>query len=232
MLATANEYFTATLIDPPGLSGLWPLGARIEVPVTREIVSFWRVANLDPDTSQWSVAIEAPISVGDYNLVWRTGDPEDPDPEYETIIPLHVVAAGIVTPVPFEVVQPENVRPTLEDVAALEQTRTAGGGGGELREFTEDTRPSSDEVENLIDQAVGAVLNDISEPRFSEGHFDGIKHAVALYTAMLIEGGYFREGLDTSGVDLWQRLYNRQILSSQASVQEELKEIRRVRTLA
>lgn len=230
MQATANESFVATLIDPAGLSGDWPLGARIEVPLTREIVSFWRVGSLDPETSLWSVAIEAPLLAGDYNLVWRTGDPEPP--EYETFIPLHVVAAGVVAPVPYDIVQPEDIRPTLDDIVALEQTRTASGGGGEVREFTETTRPSVDEVENLIDQAVGAVMNQISEPRFSDTHFVGVQHAVALYTAMLIEGGYFREGLDNSGVELWRTLFNQAIVNLQTSIQEELKQIRLLRAIA
>jgi len=230
MQAIADQPFIATLIDPAGLSGAWPLGARIEDPVTRAIQSFWRVASLNPDTSEWSVATEAPVLPGDYNLVWRTGDPEPP--EYETFIPLHVAAAGVSPPVPYDIVQPENVRPTLDDIVALEQTRTASGGGGEVREFTETTRPSVDEVENLIDQSVGAVLNQISEPRFSDVHFDGVKHAVALYTAMLIEGGYFKEGLDNSGVELWRTLFNQAILNLQSSVQEELKQVRLLRSIA
>jgi len=228
--AIANQPFVATLIDPAGLSGDWPLGARIEVPVTREIVSYWRVASLSASGDQWQVATEAPITAGDYNLVWRTGDPEPP--EYETFIPLHVTATGVAIPVPYDIVQPEDIRPTLEDIVALEQTRTAGGGGGEVREFTEDTRPSIDEVENLIDQAVGAVMNQISEPRFSDVHFDGVKDAVALYTAMLIGGGYFKEGLDNSGVELWRTLFNQAVLNLQSSVQEELKQVRLLRSIA
>jgi hypothetical protein len=221
---TANENFTATLVDPAG--DIEYLGARVEVPVTREIVSFWRVAELTGAT--WTVEMESPILPGDYLLVWRTGDPEPPD--YETFIPLTVVAAGIVIPVPFDVVTVEDVRPTIEDIVALEQTRTAAGGGGEIREFTDSTRPSSDEVENLIDQAVGAVLNQISEPRFSDGHFDGVRHAISLYTAMLIEGGYFREGLDSSAVDLWRTLFNQAIVNLQNSVQEELRQARLMRS--
>lgn len=226
MQVTANETFTATLVDPAG--DIEYLGARVEVPVTREIVSFWRVAELVGAT--WTVDIEAPINAGDYLLVWRTGDPEPPD--YETFIPLHVTAAGVLVPVPFPEVQREDIRPTIEDIVALEQTRTAAGGGGEIREFTEDTRPSAQEVENLIDQAVGAVMNQISEPRFSEAHFDGARHAAALYTAMLIEGGYFKEGLDNSGVDLWRTLFNQAIINLQGSVQEELKQARLLRSIA
>lgn len=230
MQAIANEPFIATLVAPVGLSGDWPLGARIEVPVTREIVSFWRVGSLSASGDEWQVATEAPIAAGDYNLVWRTGDPEPP--EYETFIPLHVTISGVVAAVPYDIVQAEDIRPTLDDIVALEQTRTASGGGGEVREFTETTRPSVDEVENLIDQAVGAVMNQISEPRFSEGHFVGVQHAVALYTAMLIEGGYFKEGLDNSGVELWRTLFNQAIVNLQTSIQEELKQIRLLRAIA
>lgn len=225
MQAVADQFFTATLVDPAG--DITYLGARIEVPVTREIVSFWREATLTGAT--WSVDIEAPIDPGDYLLVWRTGDPEPPD--YETFIPLHVIAAGVVVPVPYDLVTAEDIRPTIEDIVALEQTRTAAGGGGEIREFTDSTRPSADEVENLIDQAVGAVLNQISETRFSDAHFDGARHAAALYTAMLIEGGYFREGMDSSAVDLWRTLFNQAIVNLQGSIQEELRQARLLRGL-
>lgn len=230
MQVTANTTFTAAIVDPSGLT--WPLGARIERPVTREIVSYWREATFDGGAT-WTVEIEAPVDPGEYLLVWRTGDPEPP--EYEAFIPLTAVAAALVVPVPFPIVQAEDVRPTLDDIVALEQTRTASGGGGEAREFTESTRPNVDEVENLIDQAVGAVLSQISEPRFSDGHYDGVKHAVALYTAMLIEGGYFRASMEgttaNSAVELWRTLFNQAIVNLQSSVQEELREARRVRTL-
>lgn len=223
MQATANETFTATLVDPAG--DITYLGARIEVPVTRAIVSYWREATLSGAT--WSVDIEAPIAPGDYLLVWRTGDPEPPD--YETFIPLHVVAAGLLVVVPYDLVTPEDIRPTVEDVAKLEQTRTATGGGGEISEFTETTRPKASEVEELIDQAVGAVLTQISEPRFSDSHFDGATHAAALYTALLVEGGYFRENLEGASVDLWRTLFNQTIVNLQNSIQEDLRQARLLR---
>lgn len=64
------------------------MGARIEVPYTRAIVSYWRPAVLDEVTNIWSVELERPVDAGDYLLVFRTGDPEPP--EMEVFFPLFV----------------------------------------------------------------------------------------------------------------------------------------------
>lgn len=69
--------------DPPA-----NMGARIEVPYTRAIVSYWRPAELDPETHVWTCELERPINAGDYLLVFRTGDPEPP--EMEVFFPLFV----------------------------------------------------------------------------------------------------------------------------------------------
>lgn len=71
------------------------MGARVEVPYTREIVSFWQAAILQDtgDALRWVVDLDPPaLGVGDYCLVWRTGDPEPPDTE--VFVPLMVVTAS------------------------------------------------------------------------------------------------------------------------------------------
>lgn len=74
------------LVAPGSLPADAELGARIEVPVTRAIVSYWRRARLDELTGEYVATLDAPPAAGEYNLVWRTGDPEPP--AYETFIPL------------------------------------------------------------------------------------------------------------------------------------------------
>jgi len=75
-------------------------GARIEVPITRQIVTFWRPAELMPATadadSYWSVTLESPPATGDWLIVWV---PQDPLTEAEgsderlVFVPLFVEAA-------------------------------------------------------------------------------------------------------------------------------------------
>jgi len=198
------------------------MGARIERPVTREIVSYWVEATLDGEI--WSVTLEAPVEAGEYLWVWRTGDPEPP--EYETFIPLTVYAAGVEPVVDFALVTPEMITPTVEEVAILERTRTASGGGGDIEEFTESTRPTASEVEELIEQAVFAVLTQIGEPRFSEAHFQSARHAVCLYTALLIETSFFREQSDQGAADTWRTLFNQSMVNMQNRIDEELTQQR------
>jgi hypothetical protein len=61
------------------------LGARIEVPVTRAIVSRWRLATPIAGGA-WQVALDVPVAAGSYLVAWRTPDPEPP--AYEAFTPL------------------------------------------------------------------------------------------------------------------------------------------------
>jgi len=81
--------------------------------------------------------------------------------------------------------------PTVAQVSSLLRARTKDNNMVELGTFTADTRPTAEQVGDLIPQAVGevesrtGVLTDELEPR-------GINVA-ALYTAMLVELSYFPE---------------------------------------
>jgi len=83
-VALLGEDVVATLAAPSSP----PLGARVEVPVTRAIVSYWRPAVFDPVLGLWAVVLEGPVAVGEYNLVWRDGGPEPP--VREVVVPLNV----------------------------------------------------------------------------------------------------------------------------------------------
>lgn len=61
------------------------LGARIEVPGTRAIVSAWQDAAYDATTGRWTAVIDAPPGPGTFNLVWLTADAEPSD--YEAVLP-------------------------------------------------------------------------------------------------------------------------------------------------
>lgn len=81
MQAVAGQSLTATLVAPPGVTAL---GARLERPVTREIVAYWRPATLIDTT--WTVTLDGPPDPGEYLLAWRSPDPEPP--AYETFVPV------------------------------------------------------------------------------------------------------------------------------------------------
>lgn len=110
------------------------------------------------------------------------------------------------------------LRPTVQDVALLERTRTVTAGGGEEITFTESTRPSASEVSGLIDQALPAILAHLPEA-FSEAYYDRARHLVALYTALLIEGSYFREQLDNGSAALWRDLLTTGLASLRTEIE-------------
>jgi hypothetical protein len=67
-------------------SELVGLGARVEAPATRAILSYWRPATFDATLDAWKVTLEVPATPGPHVLVWRTRDPEPP--EFELAVPL------------------------------------------------------------------------------------------------------------------------------------------------
>jgi hypothetical protein len=121
--------------------------------------------------------------------------------------------------VPDLTVDPQDVRPTPEDVAKLEGTRPTAG-GGRISEFTENTTPTEAEVEAVIDQAVAAVLN-MLPPFFGTVFYERVKHYVCLYAAIVIEGSFFREQLDEGAVELWRALLREGVASMNLAITGE-----------
>ena len=86
----------------------------------------------------------------------------------------------------------DEVRPTVDEVAILERTRTVDNFGNEFESFTDDTRPNTGEVDRLIDGVLDEVLGqlpDHADPIW----YPAIRRAVALRTATVIETSFFRE---------------------------------------
>jgi hypothetical protein len=145
--------FTVSLLDP----GVEALGARVEVPDTRAIVSAYRMATLDAGV--WVVTLDGPVSAGEYLLVWRTPDPEPP--AYELFLPLTAEAAIVAG---IDVADPASYTPTVQDVADALPSFTRGGfdddresAGAEQGTFTDDTSPTAAHVSRLIVAAVREV---------------------------------------------------------------------------
>jgi hypothetical protein len=84
------------------------------------------------------------------------------------------------------------VTPTVDQVAALERTRTVDDAGNELSTFTADTRPTDVEAEALTLQAASEVLSQLP-PCIPPAYYDGVRAVVALRAASLIELSYYRE---------------------------------------
>jgi hypothetical protein len=92
-------------------------------------------------------------------------------------------------------VDPAAYRPTLADLGGIMRARTRNGSGDELGTFTEDTRPTAEEAEGLIDRALGLVsprLGDVPESATNLA-----PSIVALRAAMFVETSYYPE--ETSG---------------------------------
>src|SRR5262245_49789003 len=95
MHSTLGEPVVATLpvTGPPPF-----YGARIERPVTREIVSYWQPAVLTDATADadafWTVTLESPVDAGDYLLVWVPREDESSPGWREVFTPLVVNGGG------------------------------------------------------------------------------------------------------------------------------------------
>lgn len=221
MYVAAGLPFTATLLDPGGISDAVNLGARVETPINRAIVSYWRAATLAGIV--WSVELDAPLGVGEYELVWV--DDLDP-PTFEGFVPLYATSAdiaigdGVGGGVQWPELDVNAITPSVDDVAALERTRTVDEGGNEQGTFTPDTRPTDSEVQALIDEAIPQVLAQL-RPTFPESYYGQVTHSIALYTAILIEGSFFREQLNEGSVALWRNLFTTTLAGVSSGIEAE-----------
>ena len=233
MYVAAGSEFTATLVDPGGLDDL-ALGARIEIPVTRAIVDYWKAATLSGYV--WSVVLEAPptesaqpgsdpemdaaLKAGEFNIVWLDGlEP----PTVEFYVPLFCSdsVAGSGSSADWPAVDVDEVTPSVDDVAALEGTRRMDDSVEEQLTFTADTRPTDTQVQALIDQAVPVVLAQLN-PTFPPDYYSEVSHAIALYAAILVEGSYYREQLNVGSVALYRALLEQTLTAINSQVTTEL----------
>lgn len=189
MLGTLGADVVATLVAP-GVLPAADMGARIEVPITRAIVSYYRLAAYDPVTGVWTVVLDSPVALGEYNLVWRTNDAEPP--EMEVFIPLSIVPATATTvPLPGG---PYDWAPTVQQVADVTPSYTRGGfdddrpsAGAERGTYDDSTSPTDDHVEGLIlaacDEVQGRVGVPIPESRYGLAQTTAKWHAAASIAA-------------------------------------------------
>lgn len=89
--------------------------------------------------------------------------------------------------------------PSVADVASYIRARTKIAGGVEAGTFTDSTRPTKVEVENLLDQAVDHVSGVIGGDPCNAQLRDSARVSAAMYTAILIEVSYFPETSSNQG---------------------------------
>jgi hypothetical protein len=219
---------TASIPDPPppgGVPGGYTLGARIEVPYTRAIVSYWQAATLSG--GQWTVTLDGVAEPGSYLFVWMSSD-ADP-PEVEVFLPIDV-AAGAAPPAEgglwpvygtdWPTVDVEQITPTVDEVARLERTRTVDSAGNEYDTFNDQTRPTAQEVEGIIGDSVDSVLATLP-PAFDPARYGQCRRVVALLAAMTIEGSYFKEQSLPNMPVRWQPEYTAERERLEESITED-----------
>lgn len=224
MQSTLGEDVVATLVAPSVVPP--DMGARIEAPVTRAIVSYWRPAAYDPVLGRWSVVLDSPLVTGEYNLVWRTGDPEPP--ELEVFVPLSVVSALGAAPVEPGTLAPW--APTVEEVAAVTPQYTVGGfdddrddAGSEQATYTESTSPTAEHVASLIIAATDEVQGRVGVT-IPERHYGLARTTAKWHVAASISAGKQPADTDDAGGE-----YRGHITNFRASLDELVRLARMAR---
>lgn len=165
-------------------------------------------SDLENDTWRYAARLVAPLTAGDYQIVW-----EGPEPDQTASEPVQVTIG---------------VRPSITAVAALLRARTKIKGGSEPGTFNDlgppnGTRPTATQVEGLIDDALDEVSGKVQDVDLTlpagekmgpgSAYERRYSSAVALYAAILVELSYFPEQVrgGTSPVATYQQLYDSRI---------------------
>lgn len=112
----------------------------------------------------------------------------------------------------FPVVDRTRVRPSVQEIAFLERTRTVDDTAGEAGNFTATTRPTHDEVEGLINLALELTLSDLPD-YLPESIYPRVQQAVALKAAVLVETSYYREQYTQGSARGYETMYDKLIAS-------------------
>jgi hypothetical protein len=205
MAVAAGTQFTAYLADPGGRTA--GVGARIEVPVTRQIVSAWVAGTLD-NTGMWSAVLDAPAQAGDYLIVWTTNQPTDPPP-FPIFVPVTATLGPVAPTVggqpDYPNVQASDVMPTVDDVAILERTRTRAEDGTFYPTFNTNTFPSATDVQSVIEKATGMILSQLRAD-FNPTFYSQVSDLISLQAAVLIEASFFRNQDQAQATSSWRMM--------------------------
>jgi hypothetical protein len=187
--------------------------------VTGAIATAFGYAQVGTDFT--TITLEAPVTVGQYLIHWMTSGAQS---IYDAYQPLFVQATGAaIVGVEWPIVDPAQVRPTIQEVALLEQIRTVDlTTGAEQGTFNDATRPTGDQVEDLIDKAIDDMVAELPRPNIDPSRWPQLKRAVEFYAAMLIEGSFYKEQQADRGALVWQQEYQEAMLSLQAGITSDM----------
>lgn len=135
----------------------------------------------DPAGSgSYATTLVAPAEGGQYSVLWDTG----------TVGPSSTASDDLLVTLAPIVSLPAGITPTLAEVGALTRTRTRDTNGVELGTFTDETRPTGDQVALLIQDAVGEITDLYGDNLPTELESSARKVA-KLRSAMLVELSFF-----------------------------------------
>lgn len=195
------------------------------------------------DTVPWSMARieEAASPDGTWTvLIDQALSPIDPDPTQPAVRAFTFAATlehgwyqvtfldgeggqAVAAPVHNAERSGELYRPTVSQIGALLRQRTIAksSGGREIGTFTADTRPSAEQVEDIIDDAVAQVQMDIGQT-LPEKVWDMAQSVIGLYSAMLVELTFFAGDVaaNRSPYAQFEKLYAARLASLKTAVTE------------
>ena len=106
----------------------------------------------------------------------------------------NLISAAVPAP---PVIDPADVRPDIDGVAALESTRTMDRTTGAVTfSFSATTRPTAAPVESLIDTSSADVLSQLPT-NIDPIWYGAISRAIALRASWQLEASYYREAAST-----------------------------------
>jgi hypothetical protein len=133
------------------------------------------------DDGEFSVTLQTE-SAGTYNYSWQTTGPVDSAPGQIYVYPRFMLY----------------LRPTLDHVAAVRASRTYVDGadlpvGTKAKAFTDDTDPTADDVDRLIDEAIGDVCAVFASRTIPQDSWEDARRAIVCKVALAIELSDFPE---------------------------------------
>lgn len=122
----------------------------------------------------------------------------------------------------FNDITRDNYLPAKSDVGAIIRARTKDTNGAELGTFNENTRPTGDEVDRIIDKAAFRVQSRVGT-EIPEAAWSMAGETIALLASMLIELSYWPEQVrsDKSPYEKLKELYNESLTDLANAIREE-----------